>query len=450
MAARPVAPAGGAAAVLINPAVDAGTTADIRFPRVRGATSLQANGEPVEVTGGFLLVTEVTDAELTLAFDVGAVSLPMNPNIFLDVVIRYDPNGVVEVAREIRYYLGAARPLLGDSGSLEVRDNGVTLLGEVGPDGELKTVIDGDLVLLGNDIVVRNVMVTGNIVIRGNNVTVAYSQAGGAVVNGNGGWLLGNVWLSEPQITADDVVLLSARHEEPLPEPEPEPQPEPSEGDSGRAIALQPVSVLDSVGTVLINPVTNEGSAPVPFPDEREGLAVALGERILTTEASGFVVIDQVEDDPLRLAIEGAELDLPFPSGVFFDYILVYEPLFAFAAVQGWVEYHLDSARILDAGTTGTLEITDAGATVVGTVDGDGNILSIIDGDLVISGTGAQIRNVAVTGAVVISTDNVSIAYSEMNTARVSGSNALLLGNVLKNAPEVMGFNVQLLGNTIP
>jgi hypothetical protein len=208
MTARPVDPAGRAAAVIINPVVNEGTAPPLELPELREGISVGVLGS-VAVTDatGFVVLDGSLTGEAVLTFDVGTVSLVLEPNVFLDMVLTYDTDDAVSVIETIRYPLeGAVLLEPGEHpGPLEITQDNSALLGAVSPGGERLSVVQGDLILAGDNIVVRNMAVEGNVIVVGNNVSVAYSSMSGAQVQGTKATLLHNHLETPPSVSRDDV-----------------------------------------------------------------------------------------------------------------------------------------------------------------------------------------------------------------------------------------------------
>jgi hypothetical protein len=210
MTARPVDPAGLAAAVLINPVVNEDTAPPLELPELREGIIVGVPGAvAVTDTTGFVVLDESLTGEAVLAFDVGTVSLVLEPNVFLDIVLAHDADDAVRVVETLRYPLEGAVVLEpGEhSGPLEIAENDSVLIGAVSPDGERLSAVQGDLILAGDNILVRNMAVEGNVVVAGNNVSVAYSSMSGAQVHGTNATLLHNHLETPPSVTGEGVEI---------------------------------------------------------------------------------------------------------------------------------------------------------------------------------------------------------------------------------------------------
>src|SRR5690606_1923184 len=71
-----------------------------------------------------------------------------------------------------------------------------------------------------------------------------------------------------------------------------------------------------------------------------------------------------------------------------------------------------DDSIVLVAGIhVGTIEITENNVFLAGEVDEDGNLLTTIDGDLIIQGNNVTVRGLIVTGAVIIRGNNAILGF---------------------------------------
>lgn len=108
-----------------------------------------------------------------------------------------------------------------------------------------------------------------------------------------------------------------------------------------------------------------------------------------------------------------------------------------------------DMTGTLQAGTYGAFEITANDLSLAGAVHDDGDLLTIIDGDLIIRGNNVEVSSVIVTGTVIVRGNNAVISDSELEFVEIRGNNTVLADNLLHSQPAVFGNNVELIGNIV-
>ena len=205
------------AVVIVNPVINQGSTTTVTTGTQRAAVGFTAADlDPVTTDAtGLALVEELPTGSVTLDFDPGTYSFNVvQEKELYDVVLAYRDGTVQAVIPPVRYPLGGqvvtvepggdiAQAAASDNtivvlkegtypGNFELRAAGVLIFGAWSPTEGPKSVIDGNVTVLGGANRMRGVKIGGRLTSAANNLSVAFSDIASASITGNGVSLLRN------------------------------------------------------------------------------------------------------------------------------------------------------------------------------------------------------------------------------------------------------------------
>jgi hypothetical protein len=224
--------------VHVNPKVDQGTTEGIQMGSVKEAVSVKLEGQPPVLTDA-AGIAEIRDVPVQENLPVYINDQPVLLDVKgaldqYDLIVSYHDNRAELVVDPIRHEYrtnikGAGNyaqltarinendlNILLDSviyrGSVEVRGNNISIIGQWNPEDGPTSVIDGDLVVLGNNIQILDVVILGNLIIRGNNVCASYSEFNSVSVENDNVVILRNNVRTIASVSGDRVYLFGNQH----------------------------------------------------------------------------------------------------------------------------------------------------------------------------------------------------------------------------------------------
>jgi hypothetical protein len=205
------------AVVVINPVINRGSTTSVAVGTERGDVAFTAADlDPVRTDAtGMALVEELPTGAVTLDFDPGTYTFQVvQPKELYDVVLAYRNGTLQEVFPPVRYPLGGqvvtvepggsiAQAAASDDtiivlkegtypGNFELRASRVLIFGAWSPTEGPKSLIDGNVTVLGGGNRMRGVKIGGRLTSNANNLSVAFSDIASASITGNGVSLLRN------------------------------------------------------------------------------------------------------------------------------------------------------------------------------------------------------------------------------------------------------------------
>ncbi|HOB76156.1 MAG TPA: hypothetical protein PKG54_16705 [Phycisphaerae bacterium] len=224
-------------------------------------------------------------------------------------------------------------------------------------------------------------------------------------------------------------------------------------GDEPDVEPGRPVGFASGGLVMVINPVVNRPSTgALAVPAGRAQIGITVGPRGTRTDASGLAMLDDLPVGTAVVQFPTGSLNVSIVQPGLVDVVALYNPDLGPQLVS---ELHYprsgpDVLRLEEGVHVGSLDINEHGTVLYGEVSTDDRLVSILDGDLIIRANGVRVRNLVVTGRVTVLGNNASIAFSELDTVVIRGSNVLLLRDVLHTRPLITGFNVLLLDVASP
>lgn len=220
------------AVVLVNPVINQGSTTSVVPGSERSGVEFQVEDLPVVKTDstGLALVEELPTGTVTLDFDPGTYSFQVvREKELYDVVLSYRDGVVRELFPPVRYPISGNVVVVepGESiseaaasddtiilllagtypGNVELRSDGVIIVGAWSPTQGPLSAIEGDVTVLGGGNRMRGVRVTGRLTSNANSFSAAFCDIASAT--GNGVSLLRNRFTSgQATVPSSNAVLV--------------------------------------------------------------------------------------------------------------------------------------------------------------------------------------------------------------------------------------------------
>lgn len=220
------------AVVLVNPVINQGSTTSVVPGSERSGVEFQVEDLPVVKTDstGLALVEELPTGTVTLDFDPGTYSFQVvREKELYDVVLSYRDGVVRELFPPVRYPISGNVVVVepGESiseaaasddtiilllagtypGNVELRSDGVIIVGAWSPTQGPLSAIEGDVTALGGGNRMRGVRVTGRLTSNANSFSAAFCDIASAT--GNGVSLLRNRFTSgQATVPSSNAVLV--------------------------------------------------------------------------------------------------------------------------------------------------------------------------------------------------------------------------------------------------
>ncbi len=223
---------------------------------------------------------------------------------------------------------------------------------------------------------------------------------------------------------------------------------------------------------VVVNPVINAGSTTsvvsgtdrvgVPFkaadlaPVKTDELGIALVEELPTGTVTlnfdpgtySFQVVREKELYDVVVAWRNGSVQEVFPPVRYpiGGQVVVVEPGESIAQAASSDNVIL----MLQPGTyPGNLELRSAGVLIFGAWSQEEGPLSIIEGDVTVLGGGNRMRGVKINGRLTSNANNLSVAFSDIASANITGNGVTLLRNrFTQGQASVPSSNAVLVDNT--
>ena len=231
------------------------------------------------------------------------------------------------------------------------------------------------------------------------------------------------------------------------------------------------VTLGETTFVVLVNPIVNDdNAASVPTPGSAQsGVSVSVaGGPSGSTNASGVVVLSQVEPGSKTLSVGGSdvtvtiadkdlrELAIALDGGsasvmanvryAFGGQVVEITPSMSLAEVNSALSQS-NTIVFFRAGTyTGDLQFSGSNVTLFGEGPTGGTVT--LSGNITVDGSGNRIRGARITGDLSIPGSNVGISFSRVvGDLQLDGSNATLLNNSFCGSVTIAGSGLTALGN---
>lgn len=205
------------AVVIVNPIINRGSTTSINPASRRADLEVKAADlSPIRTdTTGLAVIEGLPTGTVPIRLDSGSVTLQVvNPKELYDVVLAYRQDAVEHVIEPVRYPIGdrvvvlepgrnIAEAAVNDGtivrlkagsypGGIELRAEGVLIFGEWSLKDGPRSVIEGDVRVLGGNIRMRGLRITGQLTSNANTFSAAFCDVGTASITGNGVSLIRN------------------------------------------------------------------------------------------------------------------------------------------------------------------------------------------------------------------------------------------------------------------
>lgn len=205
------------AVVIVNPVINEGSSTSVESGTARSGIDIVAADLPVVTTdsSGLALIEELPTGKVTLDFDPGTFDLTVvQPKELYDVVLSYRDGVVQPLFPPVRYPIGGEVVVVEPGGRIdeaaasdgaiimleegtypggfELRSEGVLVFGAWSPTEGPKSIIDGDVTVLGGSGRMRGVSITGKLTSSANQFSIAFSDLAEASITGNGVSLVRN------------------------------------------------------------------------------------------------------------------------------------------------------------------------------------------------------------------------------------------------------------------
>jgi hypothetical protein len=203
---------------------------------------------------------------------------------------------------------------------------------------------------------------------------------------------------------------------------------------------------------VVINPVINKGSTTaVTVGTQREGVEVKAADLVpVRTDATGLALVEELPTGSVTLDLNPGTYSFQVTQAKeLYDVVLAYRNGTVQAVIPP-VRYPLggqvvtvepggniaqaaasdNTIIVLKPGTyPGNLELRAAGVLIFGAWSPTEGPLSTIDGNVTVLGGGNRMRGVKIGGRLTSNANNLSVAFSDIASATITGNGVSLLRN---------------------
>jgi hypothetical protein len=222
---------------------------------------------------------------------------------------------------------------------------------------------------------------------------------------------------------------------------------------------------------VVVNPIINQGSTTTVTPGtRREGVVFKAADlEPVETDSTGLALVEELPTGTVTLDFDPGTYSFPVArEKELYDVVVAYrdgqvQPLFPPVRypIGGQVVELEPGDSIAQAAATddtiimlapgtypGNFELRSEGVLIFGAWSPEDGPLSIIEGDVTVLGGANRIRGVKINGRLTSNANSLSVAFSDIASATITGNGVSLLRNRFTGQASVPSSSAVLVDNT--